>query len=524
MVFWTPNPFKPPTERKISMKNNRRVKLFAWVMAAIMVFCATPLTAFAADGGYVPPVVIGTFKIEAATADISVSYQTMDGAAVALLSTADRNQSYQMVLKVKENDTKAYLPAQGEMLFELPSEIADAEGGSNGTISWTYNSENRMLSFSWAKEAGKAFEAAVTVSLGNVYDVYNAAVINGAYYRLQKTTVRTVKPAKAYKADTVLSKVDPNCEAEDFDFENLDITFDGITYVYSSKYNEEDPLPYYTVEVIKDISVVINKIGCINKSTGKVNWINDVKLFDDEEKTTGYHRDFKITFHDNMSFRQPLLHMLMIKGVSEKDYYKVSRGEIIAPRVTKYKDHAVLNTGEYTLVDGEADFSNIILTIKGEKYRYSPTELTGDFESYYTVELFRIAANKKINSDDTWFMKEEGWLPGAKESFGDLAENNNTMAFHADYCAVLHKGKPITERKVTISSDWPEGKIAYLGAVITLTAELDGFSENVTLQWEYSTDTKNWTPQPGANELTYTYVLDETTSLYYWRVVAEDAN
>lgn len=77
--------------------------------------------------------------------------------------------------------------------------------------------------------------------------------------------------------------------------------------------------------------------------------------------------------------------------------------------------------------------------------------------------------------------------------------------------------------KVTIARDWPEDKIAYYGAEIKYyIVSMEGFSDNYTLQWEYSTDQVNWTPVEGANEETYTNILDETTAKYYWRVVATD--
>ena len=77
-------------------------------------------------------------------------------------------------------------------------------------------------------------------------------------------------------------------------------------------------------------------------------------------------------------------------------------------------------------------------------------------------------------------------------------------------------------RKVTISMDWPSDKIAYPGAVITLTAHLEGFSENVELQWQHSTDQNNWIDVEGANEITHTFTLDAETATYYWRVVADE--
>lgn len=77
-------------------------------------------------------------------------------------------------------------------------------------------------------------------------------------------------------------------------------------------------------------------------------------------------------------------------------------------------------------------------------------------------------------------------------------------------------------RAIKISSDWPEGEPAYEGDLITMTAELIGFDNvNYKLQWQHSTDLQTWTDEPGANGLTYTYELNETTCEYTWRVVAK---
>ena len=77
--------------------------------------------------------------------------------------------------------------------------------------------------------------------------------------------------------------------------------------------------------------------------------------------------------------------------------------------------------------------------------------------------------------------------------------------------------------EIRITSDWPAGKTGCVGDRITLTAELSGFeNKEYTLRWQYSTDLVNWTYVPDAYGITYTYTLDETTTHYTWRAVAED--
>ena len=78
---------------------------------------------------------------------------------------------------------------------------------------------------------------------------------------------------------------------------------------------------------------------------------------------------------------------------------------------------------------------------------------------------------------------------------------------------------------IRISSSWPSGKVGYVGARITLTAELTGFEgREYILQWQYTTnpDSGEWIDAPDAHDLTYTYILNEETTHYTWRVVAQD--
>ncbi len=79
------------------------------------------------------------------------------------------------------------------------------------------------------------------------------------------------------------------------------------------------------------------------------------------------------------------------------------------------------------------------------------------------------------------------------------------------------------ELNVRITSDWPMGKMGYVGEKITLTAELFGFDGlEYTLYWQYSTDGENWTDVPDAHDITYTFILDEVTTNYHWRAVARE--
>ena len=77
-------------------------------------------------------------------------------------------------------------------------------------------------------------------------------------------------------------------------------------------------------------------------------------------------------------------------------------------------------------------------------------------------------------------------------------------------------------RIIRLTSDLPEGEPVYEGTMITMKAELTGFEDlDYTLQWQHSVDLQEWIDEPGANDTTYTFELNETTVQYTWRVVAD---
>ena len=77
--------------------------------------------------------------------------------------------------------------------------------------------------------------------------------------------------------------------------------------------------------------------------------------------------------------------------------------------------------------------------------------------------------------------------------------------------------------KIIAYTDWPEGRMGFPGAVVNLSSELIGFeNKEYTLQWQHSLDGTTWIDEPGANEDTYTFVLDEQNARYIWRIIAID--
>ena len=78
-----------------------------------------------------------------------------------------------------------------------------------------------------------------------------------------------------------------------------------------------------------------------------------------------------------------------------------------------------------------------------------------------------------------------------------------------------------TPKSITLRYE-TEGEL-HFGMKVTIRSELKGYGENVTYQWLYSTDNKEWKPISGANEDTYEFILDEVNNWYYWQLNVEEA-
>lgn len=346
------------------------------------------------------------------------------------------------------------------------------------------------------------------------HDLYNIAEISGKYYRLKKSKIWSNKEIVTANAGAGKTK-ENEYTADSYDFTDLTITIDGTDYVYKCNANADAivrganyyEVPSYTV------SIVMNKIGAMDGSNPR--WLITDGRYDDPNNTSGFHRDYKITLHKNEIKTEDQTAYNMLGVDDSVKYYKLRATTITAKPLDTYKNGAI-SDGEYIVQP--YDFTNVVLTIDGEEYRYSPVELTGEYDNYYTVTFKNVEKSARFNGDAGWYNNAESWLDGARNEYGTLP--NDTTSFHVNYLATTHKGVKI-ERKISITSEWPEGEPAYEGTMITMKAELTGF-ENVdyTLQWQHSVDNKEWIDEPGANGETFTFELNETTVQYTWRVVA----
>jgi hypothetical protein len=358
--------------------------------------------------------------------------------------------------------------------------------------------------------------------------LYNLAKVGNSWYRLRKTTFKVDKPLSEYlNGVTIVGKNVPldeeNYEAADYDFANEILEYNKKHYAYISRRNDTDldVDGYYTatLNTVETMVAVKSKIGAGNAKTNEGNWlIAQEYRYDDPYATDSFHRNYTIEFYDEIALRNQTVYNMLAIGTAT-DYYKLKTTTINAIPIEKQKTGAVVNPDSYELEP--YDFTNLVLEFDNVKYVYSSDGQEDEYTSYYTVDLENVRREERFNNKENWFTDTTKWLDGAsKELFG--VTSNNTTGYHANYRATLHKGQE-RKKSVTIRSNWPEGKPAFRGTKVILTAELEGFAEDsYTLQWEYSTDKVNWNELIGETGMTLTYTLDDVTATYYWRVVAND--
>ena len=579
------------------MRNNRLMKLIALIMGVVMV-CGVATTALANNQNTVPSdPVASTSSAGVAVLNnictVGESYENSTGTIDA--AKAEIGTECELVLQV--NNTGDSLPPV--FVYNLPARVQSAENGSDSTvgIKWTYDKNSQRLIFSWfdSEKVMDSFTVKINVVLGG-FDLYNMAkiVINGVekWYRLAKTTVNAEKPYDAYPDATV---VDKYCKATEYDFSTTKFVYNGKEYVYCG--NEDDfktfisnSTPYYTASFM---DYKTSKRITDPKFLSENLWMlpEGVAPYTENNDTGGYHRNYQIMLNDVDTFeKQPLFNFL--KGKDNK-YYRLKKTEIYAAPVSTYKSGQPVTEGNYYILDGGYDFSNLVLTYNKKEYRYSDTVITeGYYDNYYTIEPTDFIAKDKFHGNASWFFDEKGWIDGAKETYTEEElKSNNYMGFHRDYIATYHDGNatfysvnmydgeekittarvmkgnaadlqdpekegyrfigwktedgtdydmttPVTkeikliaqweennrvEQSVTITSSWPEGKPAFIGTKITMTAHPVGFDGVEThIQWQRSRDLENWDDIEGANSITYTYTLNEDTAGYSWRVVVNE--
>ena len=75
-------------------------------------------------------------------------------------------------------------------------------------------------------------------------------------------------------------------------------------------------------------------------------------------------------------------------------------------------------------------------------------------------------------------------------------------------------------RSMEVYNSLDEMEIVYKGSYITMSAVLNNFSDEdvYSVKWQYSTDGVEFFDIDGANDLSYSYFIDEENSQYYWKI------
>ena len=332
----------------------------------------------------------------------------------------------------------------------------------------------------------------------------------------------------------------PTLKPEDFEYgdKSYDVTFqvkDGSVWILPIEATVKADDVTVSVDELATMELTATVTGLLgeDKLEYDLNWPEEYKAGEYEivptgdEKQGGYTVKFekgKLTVNDANANSQNLYNLLKMDG--DNNYYRLKITSINADPADKIGMGKTLSADQYTIPAGEYDFSNLILTVGGEEYKFSATQPEGDFESCYTIKSVKVSTNTRITGQDSWFNDPNGYLDGSEEQYKAQGIVRTTAGFHRDYEVKLHKGKPVTHEtnmSIRVTSDLPSNQAIFEGTEVTLTAKLSGFEgKDYRLQWQYSTDHQNWIDQNGANELVYTYILNEETARYIWRIVALD--
>jgi hypothetical protein len=327
----------------------------------------------------------------------------------------------------------------------------------------------------------------------------------------------------------------PTLTADDFEYgdESYDVNFqvkDGSVWITPIEATVKADDVEISVDELATMNLTATVTGVLEGDTleYELNWPEEYKVGEYEivptgdKKQSNYAVTFekgKLTVKESDGSTQKLYNFL--KMDNDSNYYRLKITSIIAEPYEKLGTGKTLNADQYTISSGDYDFSNLILTVNGEEYKFSATQPTGDFESCYTIQSVKVSTNNRVTGQDSWFNNPNGYLDGSEEQYKALGVVRTDPGYHRDYMVKLYKGKPIIPMSIHITSSIPSGEVVLLGTEITLTAELTGFEgKNYKLQWQHSTDRQNWVDQEGANDLSYTYMFDEETIQYIWRAVA----
>ncbi|MBO7630706.1 MAG: hypothetical protein J6S78_00060, partial [Lachnospiraceae bacterium] len=232
-------------------------------------------------------------------------------------------------------------------------------------------------------------------------------------------------------------------------------TYNG-TYIYfgdaadysahPENYPEIDGV-FYVTEV-KPVIIVRKKIGASGYECLTVD--------DDISRTPrkSYHRDYTIYTVKGTPNSQVLFNFLDIHGVTNgNNLYRLvdtsSIAFIDADQNRNFLIHPNTNSLHMSMYKDmgleEFDFAHHVLDITYGgvtlPYVYKSSVYVPEdeyFEPYYTIEIKKLSVETQLNHSQEWFEDPNGWIGGDDHSDWD-GYDNDTVAYHRDYLATLHK-------------------------------------------------------------------------------------
>ena len=102
------------------------------------------------------------------------------------------------------------------------------------------------------------------------------------------------------------------------------------------------------------------------------------------------------------------------------------------------------------------------------------------------------------------------------EAIGEEQQGNYRISYVPGSFEIINE---VGEGTVEVETSLLPGQKVFKGTEVTLTAVAKGFGNvELTYQWQYSTDGENWSNIEGANDKTYTYIVNKENAKYYYRV------
>lgn len=171
----------------------------------------------------------------------------------------------------------------------------------------------------------------------------------------------------------------------------------------------------------------------------------------------------------------------------------------------------------FVINDGYLKIAPAVVTVTPDDL----TKMAGEEDPELTASVTGLIHEEDVI--EYTLARDEGEYAGtfAIKATGEEIQGNYRIQYNEGVFTILAaEGNP---KRVTITSNIAPGEPAYAGTEIILTAHPEGFEgENYTLQWQRTLDLVTWEDIPGATDLTFTYILDEETAQYRWRVVATE--